>query len=191
MFTAAWLAAGWLLVGTIVDDSRSIAILELDGGRQQVVREGDAVGPCTVGPVTRDDITLLCAAGCWRLPLGSPADHAGAVSTPPTAARVFTIPQAQFRELLGDKQKLVSRISFEPVVADGVLRGYLVASIAAGGALAGRGLLPGDLITAVNGAAPQDGALFLQTIEALRDQRSFSIAIQRGIRPLELHYLLD
>lgn len=185
------LAAGWMLVGTLVTDTRSVAIVESESGAQQVLREGDPLEACVVGAIARDEITLSCVTGELRLSLeSSHRPRSSRQAMGPHDTQVFSLPAENFRALLRDRQKLSSHISLEPAVVQGFVHGYRVASIEASGDLAGFGIAPGDVITHVNGAPARQSGTFIQTIDALAQQTAFSLDIERDGERLALHYLL-
>lgn len=192
MIAGMLLSAGWMLVGTVVTDARSVAIIESERGMQQVLREADDLEGCVVDSIAPDKVVLTCTAGEWRLPLQDAAN--GPVSRVEAAlpdAQLFSMPNAQFRALLADRQKLAGQISLEPVVAEGFMYGYRVASIAEGGDLAGLGIAPGDVITHVNGAPASEPNSFIPTIDALRELAVFSLDVDRNGERIAFTYVLE
>ncbi|MGH8495583.1 MAG: hypothetical protein ACREVN_05560 [Gammaproteobacteria bacterium] len=191
MMNACLLSAGWILVGTVVTDTRSVAILESDGSAQQVVREGDVLGDCVIGSIARDEIVLICPDDERRLLLQASVDESAVpVDEGKSDAQLFSLPGRPFRALLTDRQRLASQVSLEPAVAEGHVYGYRVASIAEDGDLAGFGIVPGDVITHVNGAPASDPGTFIQTIEALAGQTAFSLQLERDGISFQVDYVL-
>lgn len=186
------LSLAWTLVGTLVTDDASLAIVETADGVQQVVGPGDRLGDCAVGAVAPEQVLLDCSGVEQRLPLSNAAGggERAAPAAPPQPGP-FALAAGEFRALLADRQRLAAQLSLEPAVAEGHVYGYRVASLDPEGELAGLGIAEGDVITAVNGAPASEPYAFVQTIDALAGQTAFRIDIERDGVPFALDYLLE
>jgi len=180
----------WTLAGTVVSEHASLAIVRTADGAQRIVSPGDRLDGCTIGHVARERVLVECAGETYDVELRGVPAGAGAAEAP-AGPRLFSLPAQEFRALLEDRQRLAAQLSLEPAVAGGYVYGYRIAALDRAGELAGLGIAEGDVVTHVNGAPASEPDAFVQVIDALAGQPSFSIGIEREGARFTLDYLLE
>jgi type II secretion system protein C len=166
----------WRVAGTVIGGNSSMALIENAAGIQRELRVGDILDGCKLGAITPRGLALDCA-GTIRWRALEPDDRPVAAPKNTPAATAELSGQA-FRDLLGDRQRLVSEISLKPRVRDGRLDGYEVEHLKSGGLLEGHGLIAGDVILAVNGAPASQPQGFMDMIRHLEDAPDFLLQLE-------------
>jgi general secretion pathway protein C len=128
------------------------AIIGLSDGRQVPVAVGEEIEPgLRLESVASDHVVV--ARGASRTRLGFSEAPAGAASPPPPPSGQQVIaPTTGAAPAAGDPTQLLSSGALTPHVVDERITGFVVTPAGAGPA-AQAGLLPGDVIQAVNGQA--------------------------------------
>ena len=183
----------WILVGTFVSSGQAAAVLQDASGTERILFPGHEIAGCSIEGIDARGVELLCTEGRQRLWLHSSAGIA--TGTPLTGVelhnRNIVVSRTWLHELVKDKQRLASEISFLPAVVDGWMYGYQVADLNINGVLRGMGLISGDVITAVNGTLASHPELFVQALYSLRESRLITLQVRREGRTLSLNYLLE
>ena len=203
-----------ILRGTFAgNDPRSgIAVIADAGSGERAFRAGDEVQPgVRLGEVHADHVVLLRdgSAETLTLPRDSqlrPADivqptparvTGGAVPTPPAGADTAATPATQGAKTPADWQQTVARlrqnpdelmrrVQVVPVLDNGKLAGVRLSAGADSALLARIGLLPGDVVTSVNGLPVDSLARGQQIMASLGRAQSARVTVQRNGKPTEL-----
>ncbi len=183
------------LVATFVVEpdptSASSAVFEIDG-RQETRHVGDLVDGCSLTAVGEKSAELQCADGELSMTLLSGVTRA----TDPQRVSVgeryqVQLPRTAFRSALLDRQKIAGQVSLEPYVRDGYLYGYRIAWLKPGGDFQQLGLMPEDVITSLNAVPASQPGPFMQAVNGLNGQSSFSLAVDREGERIDYTYLLQ
>lgn len=183
------------LVATFVvepdPNSASSAVFEIDG-RQVTHRVGDLVEGCSLTAVGEKSAALQCADGEWSVTLsGGLTQVADPQRDSAGESYQVPLPRTAFHSTLLDRQKIAGQVSLEPYVRDGYLYGYRIAWLKPGGDFQQLGLLPEDVITSLNAVPASQPGPFMQAVNGLRGQSSFSLAVDREGERIDYTYLLQ
>jgi type II secretion system protein C len=169
----------------------SSAVFEIDG-RQLTRRVGDLVGGCSLIAVGEKNAELRCADGELNMTLLSGVALAADPQRDSVGERYqVQLPRMAFQSALLDRQKIAGQVSLEPYVRDGYLYGYRIAWLKPGGDFQQLGLLREDVITSLNTVPASQPGAFMQAVNGLRGQSSFSIAVDREGERIDYTYLLQ
>lgn len=184
-------ADDWRLAGTLLY-GQSAAVIETKAG-QQLLRSGEYHDSCELLRVSAraawfrcDGIERMLAlgGGPGELPQRSGSDPARATAS-------VTLEHAFVRQVLGDRQRLVSTLSLEPVVEKGAIAGYRLLSASPGGLADRAGFQRGDIMRSVNGVTSDRGSAFMQMLNELEAARQVLIGFERDGQVLQKVVLLN
>jgi general secretion pathway protein C len=185
--------ANLALVGTIATDEprQGLAIIS-NGSVAKVYSVGDALGGATLYSVYPDHVVLTRNGSLETLILPTTVllargrQLARAPSTP-------TVPQTKvFTDNLGrvvDKEPgLINRIMRTIDTHDntGKMRGFLIYPVASGAPLKTLGLVPGDLITSIDGVSLDDLDKGRDALKSLEKSGHGTVTVERQNHPLTL-----
>lgn len=162
-----------LLEGTIAtgDPARGMAIIS-DGGPSKVYRVGELVQGASLHAVYFDRVTLSRDGELWLICLRKPLSHAGVRGPSPASVAMVETPVSSYTDnlgrFLGHAPPAWDKVMRALDVRDksGAMRGFRVYPTADGAPLNAMGLMPGDVILAINGQPLTD----MQKSQALLDE---------------------
>jgi general secretion pathway protein C len=187
------------VVGVVVsrDPLRSVAVLR-SGGRTRLVSIGESAFGGRVALVGRESVTLDFGGG-ERVDLGLTAGLVRAAAVPPRAAPVVAkreeapVPGARAMERREVERRLgqeVPRILAEttavPVMNDGRVAGLALTRLPESSLLTDAGLLPGDVLTEVNGTQVDGLATLMALYPKLQNETQLSAVVLRNGQPVHL-----
>jgi general secretion pathway protein C len=178
-------SANLVLAGTLagVDPEQGWAIIGADAQAAHVYATGVTLPGGTRLVAVYPDRVILDRNGVREslsLPRLSGAAGAAPVAYQPVGAQPGSLVDS-VRELLSQNQTAVNDILRpQPVFAGGQLRGYRVYPGRSRGQFAKLGLQPGDLVTAVNGAALDDPNRALETLRGIGAGPAVTLTIDRN-----------
>lgn len=177
----------WRVAGTIIGEARASVLIENSTtGVQRQLHVGDTLDGCGIREIAAGGMRLNCSGVMrWR---GLEKDDALVLTGKSATATTAELSDRAFRDLLKDRQRLVSEISLKPRVHDGRQDGYEVEHLKSGGLLEGHGLIAGDVILAVNGSPASQPQGFMETIRQLDKAPDFLLQLERdgALRELQV-----
>lgn len=185
--------AGVELVGVVLspDAARSSAVLRTPE-RTRVVVAGDAFFGAHVGAIAAGQVTLETAHGPVVLRLSAASAPAAAPLTAPTAAetpdsqgRVFERAELE-RRLADETPRILAETALIPVQEDGRVNGFVLSRLPEGSLLTDAGLMPGDVITEINGTPIDSMATLIGLYARLRHASEVRATVLRGGSPVSL-----
>ena len=153
------------------------AIIGLSDGRQVSIAVGEEIEPgLRLESVASDHVVVARGASRTRLAFSEAPAGAAPPPPPPSGQQVIapTTPAAS-----GDPMQLLSSGALAPHVVDERITGFVVTPAGAGPA-AQAGLLPGDVIQAVNGQALDSVSSLPRIAAGLAGAESLHIRYERG-----------
>jgi general secretion pathway protein C len=176
-------SANLTLAGTLAgaDPSTGWAIISATGQAARVYATGSSLPGGTRLVAVYPDRVIIDRGGAReslimpRLTSGS----AGAAYTPPVAQAAMT-PDDVVRQVMGQEATVNELLRPQPVYAGGELRGFRVYPGRDRTLFARTGLQPGDLVTAINGAALNDPQRGLETLRGIGQGAAVTLTIDRN-----------
>jgi len=193
------------LVGTVVADEESLAVIDISG-QIEVIRIDHLVpGNGTLVTVTRDFIEIEQNDGTMlvlTLEQGSTVDNTPTKSVRPGTSS--NVPTGQGIQALGGNRWLISgeeaesarnnigvlikQVRVDPYIVDGKTSGFVIKRIQRGTLLYQMGLKRGDVLFAINGTTLDSPEKGLQVFQQLREAKNLSVDLQRAGQPLNFQY---
>lgn len=100
--------------------------------------------------------------------------------------------RVQAKEVLHNPQSLLRFVSVSPVQQDGTVSGYALRPVPGQEALMrALGLMPGDVLTSVDGMPVNDPALLPRVMPLLNSGQPLQVLVERGGQPLSVTINLD
>ena len=156
------------------------AIIGLSDGRQVSVAVGEEIEPgLTLESVASDHAVVARGASRTRLAFSEAPAGAAPTPPPPSGQQVIAPTTRGSPAASGDPLQLLSSGALTPHVVDQRITGFAVTPAGAGPA-AQAGLLPGDVIQAVNGQALDSVSSLPRIAAGLAGAESLSIRYERG-----------
>lgn len=183
----------WILSGTFLNSENAHAMFVDENGDELLLELGDAIQGCDLIDVLRDLAKLRCKGKEYTLQLRSSvgdlvlqAEYEQAQENRATVV----LSKSEVTDYVKDRQKLVSEISFLPVVEDEQVVGFALSKIQPDTKAATLGLYNGDIVKVVNGVSAADPE-FMQSLQGLSDIPEVSIEIDRDGQMMAYTYILD
>ncbi len=186
--------ATWALAGTIVTNKGSTAVFRSEQGEEQRLALGARLAGCTLQRIEARRVRFICGNGTRVMALENGQRINPTTKQPgsyPAAQPLISLKRAWLYALARDPQRLVSEISFVPVVNNGWLYGYRVSRISETSELADLGLHNGDVIKSVNGVPASQPQSFVRMLNSLAKVSIITLEVQRKGEPVTIHYVLD
>lgn len=156
------------------------AIIGLSDGRQVSVAVGEEIEPgLTLESVASDHAVVARGASRTRLAFSEAPAGAAPTPPPPSGQQVIAPTTRGSPAASGDPLQLLSSGALTPHVVDQRITGFAVTPAGAGPA-AQAGLLPGDVIQAVNGQALDSVSSLPRIAAGLAGAESLNIRYERG-----------
>ena len=195
---AAWEGGardGWALVGTLVSPLHAKAVFQHGNGSERILIQGDGIADCLIGRIDTRYVTVICRDQQTLIPLDYAQTEAVNSARSPvqdsTTQQSYSISRARLIELVQDRQRLVSQISFVPETKDDTMVGYRVSQLRPDGDLSDLGLRNEDVITAVNGAPANQPEAFVEAVNASVRMQVINVEVERGDRLVTINYVLN
>jgi type II secretion system protein C len=169
----------WRVAGTVVEDrAPAWALVENNAGEQRRLQVGDRLDGCAVRSIAPRGVAEDCAGQLhWR---NLQADPKAVPVAQPSEPDTVELPAQAFRDLIKDRQRLVSEIPLKPRVRDGRVDGYEIGPLKNGSLFENRGLNTGDVIVAVDGTAVAQPQALMNAIRGLENVSDFQLDIERN-----------
>lgn len=156
------------------------AIIGLSDGRQVSVGVGEEIEPgLRLESVASDHVVVARGASRTRLAFSETPAGAAPTPPPPSGQQVIAPARPSANGASGDPMQLLSSGALTPHVVDQRITGFVVTPAGAGPA-AQAGLLPGDVIQAVNGQALDSVSSLPRIAAGLAGAESLNIRYERG-----------
>lgn len=188
----------WTLKGVFSnpDASRSAAILSPQGQAEKLYRVGASLpGNVTLQEVFPDRVILDRGGRLETLRLKRHDTAAPAANRTRSAAPALPTAQAEPRvdrdAWVNDPQRFLDVISANPVMEDGVLYGLEVSPARNAREFEAAGLVPGDVITEVNGSPVSEITDYRDLLSELADASSVSVSLERNGEPMNITINMD
>ncbi|QMU60667.1 MAG: hypothetical protein GKR92_02735 [Gammaproteobacteria bacterium] len=183
----------WVLSGTFINAENTHAMFVDNKGDELLLELGDDIQGCDLVDVWQDSAKLNCGGGLYTLHLRSSvgdilmqAEYEKSLEKRET----IVLSKAEVVDYVNEKQKLVSEISFLPLIEDEQVVGFTLSKIQPDTKAASLGLYNGDVIKAVNDVSASDPE-FLQTVEELSEVPEVTIQIDRNGQLMAYTYILE
>ena len=183
----------WILSGTFLDAENAHAMFVDQNGDELLLEQGDAIQGCDLIDVLNDSAKLQCNGSEYVLDLRHSVgdillqvEHEKSL----TEKEVVVLSKAEVSDYLSERQKLVSEISFLPVIEDEQVIGFALSKIQPDTKAASLGLFNGDIIKSVNGVSAADPE-FMQTVQDLSDIPEVTVEIDRYGQPMAYTYIVE
>lgn len=190
---ATELATALSLEGTISTDdpAHGLAIIS-DGGPSKVLRVGELVHGALLHEVFFDYVTLSRDGALTSIRLRKPVSHAGLGVRGPSPASVAADTQAAYIDnlgrFLGHAPPAMDKVLRALDVRDksGAMHGFQVYPVADGAPLSAMGLMPGDVILAINGQPLTDMAKGRDLLDELDPSAGGHVTIERQNQRMDI-----
>jgi len=186
---------GWVLVGTLVSPLHAKAVFQHANGSERILIQGDAIADCTIDRIDTRYVTVICRDQQMLIPLDyaqtESENFARSSVQDSTTRQSYSISRTRLVELVQDRQRLISQISFVPEIKDDTMTGYRVSQLRPDGDLSDFGLRNEDVITAVNGTPANQPDAFVEAVNASSRMRVINVEVERGDRLVTINYVLD
>jgi general secretion pathway protein C len=187
------LATTLSLEGTISTDdpARGMAIIS-DGGRSKVYRVGELVQGSSLHEVYLEHVTLDRDGELMLIRLRKPLSHAVARASSPPSVAMQESTLAQYTDnlgrFLGHAPPAWDKVMRTLDVSDksGALHGFRVYPVADGAPLSATGLMPGDVILAINGQPLTDMAKGRALLDGLDPSGGGQVTVERQNRRMDI-----
>ena len=170
---------------------RSVAILR-SGGRSRVAAVGEQAFGGRVVQVLPDSVVLDFSGTRTAIALSSGAPLAAVATAParpeaPQPAKASSLARGELERRLGSEMgRILSETAVVPFYDNGQVRGITLARVAQGSLLTDAGLLPGDVITEINGVAIDSMATLLSLYPRLQSESEIRAVVLRSGGPVSL-----
>lgn len=191
----------WTLKGvfTNADAGRSAAILSPQGQAEKLYRVGASLpGNVTLQEVFADRVILDRGGRLETLRLKRPELASSASSSrtrrsnPAPALPTSTAEPSVDRDAwVNDPQRFLDVISANPVMEGGILYGLEVSPARNAREFEAAGLVPGDVITEVNGSPVSEITDYRDLLSELADASSVSVSLERDGEPMNITINMD
>lgn len=175
-----------------LDASRALAIIASGGGDEQPYRVGDTLpGGARVHEIVADKVILERDGRFETLTLpkesleGGPATAGGVSGGTGTRAPAARLAEIR-NQLKANPAQALGMNAVQPVVENGQLKGYRLADNPYTPVLREAGLMPGDVVTRVNGIAVTDQARGAEVLNQLSNAGRIDLEVERGGVPTTL-----
>jgi len=174
-----------------LDSQRALAIIASGGANEQPYKVGDTLpGGALVHEIAPDKVILERSGRFETLTLpketlnngGMPETSASAASTVSPSARLGDIRN----RLRANPVEAVGLNAVQPVMENGQLKGYQLGDNPYMPALREAGLMPGDVVTRVNGIAVTDQARAAEVVNQLSTAGHVDLEVERGGTPITI-----
>jgi general secretion pathway protein C len=167
---------------------RSIALIADDQGNEQhYVLGAELPGGATLEQVHGDRVVLRRAGRFeqMRLPRDAPPSAAAPSAPEPVAAATASgsIPGSVRQQWLEDPRALFDMVQAQPVMQDGVIRGFAISPRRDARMFRQAGLRPGDVVTGINGVTLEGIGDPAEIMEHLAGAQQLVLDIERNGRP--------
>lgn len=180
----------WRLTGTLTQ-SGGAALLESEG-EQRILYLGDKLEECALSQVSARAATFSCPEYVRHLVLdGITRDAPIAVLAGGSKPQQILLDRAEITGILGDRQKLVSSATFEPLVEASRLRGYRLVLVSPQSIAERAGFRTGDVLREVNGADLADTSASMQVLNNLAEVSELLVELERDGQRVRLDLLLQ
>lgn len=188
--TGPLVAGEWRLAGTLVQ-AGGTALVEAEG-TQRLLRVNETLSDCQLQSVTAKSASFECAGRVSVLMLGASlaARAVEPAAINPDAEESVVLSRVATFEVLGDRQRLVSELPFEPLVGNSGVSGYRLLNSAPDTLVERAGFRAGDILRSVNGVTASSGQAFTQMLNNLEEARQVLIAYERDGQRLQKLILL-
>ena len=183
----------WVLSGTFLNADNTHAMFVDENGDELLLELGDAIQGCDLVHVLNDSAKLRCNANEYVLDLRhSVGDILLQVEHEKSLAEkeVVVLSKTEVSDYLSERQKLVSEISFLPVIEDEQVVGFALSKIQPDTQAASLGLHNGDIVTSVNGVSAADPE-FMQAVQELSDIPEITVEIDRYGQSMAYTYIVE
>lgn len=191
----------WTLKGvfTNADAGRSAAILSPQGQAEKLYRVGASLpGNITLQEVFADRVILDRGGRLETLRLKRPELASSASSSrtrrsnsAPALPTSTAEPSVDRDAWVNDPQRFLDVISANPVMEGGILYGLEVSPARNAREFEAAGLVPGDVITEVNGSPVSEITDYRDLLSELADASSVSVSLERDGEPMNITINMD
>lgn len=196
---AAARSANLVLLGTMVAEDRSLALLSIEQETALLHLDEELPGGGRIKQIDRQRVLISWSDGSEQELLVS--DEAPAVTAQPTAKvgqgiravgeNRWLISRNEIEKARADLNQLLKSARLEPKIVGGVTQGFLVRMVRSNSLLAQLGIKRGDLIKEVNGVPLDSPEKALQVFQQLREAKNISVNLLRKGEPLTYSYEVD
>jgi general secretion pathway protein C len=183
----------WILSGTFLNAENAHAMFVDENGDELLLEQGDAIQGCSLLDVLNDFAKLQCSGSQYSLDLRHSVgeillqvEHEKSLAE----KEVVVLSKNELSNYLSERQKLVSEISFLPVIEDEKVVGFTLSKIRPDTKAASLGLYNGDVIKSVNGVSAADPE-FMQTVQDLSDIPEVTVEIDRYGQSMAYTYIIE
>jgi general secretion pathway protein C len=175
--------------------ARSVAVLRL-AGKLRVAAVGDTAFGGRVAEIAAGSVTLAFAEGHVEVRLSA---RGGPPAAPPQPREPAVVPEGQSRvmqreeverRLAGELPRILAETALLPATLEGDARGVVLARIPSGTLLSDAGLLPGDVLTSLNGVTVDGLPALLSLWPRLQGESELRAVVMRAGRPVSLVVVL-
>ena len=100
----------------------------------------------------------------------------------------FSLDRSAVNDNLQNMMQLLTQMRAVPDMEDGESKGFRLSEIQPGSVFQQMGLLDGDVVTSIGGRQLSDPREAMQLLDAMRNQDSIALSINRGGRAMQFTY---
>jgi general secretion pathway protein C len=187
----------------IISGSPSPLVMLRVGGEVRLLQVGDALSAgVTIVSIAPDRVVISNQGRIESIAFPEPQslDQAPAPSAASLSGKSHGFSgepapssvRVQAEEILHNPQTLLRFVTISPVQQDGAISGYALHPVTGQEALMRAvGLLPGDVLTSVDGMSVNDPALLPRIMPLLNSGQPLQVLVERGGQPLSVTINLD
>jgi len=183
----------WILSGTFLNSENAHAMFVDENGDELLLELGDAIQGCDLVDVLNDSAKLQCSDNVYFLELRhSVGDILLQAKYEKSLAekKVVVLSKNEVSDYISDRQKLVSEISFLPLIEDEKVVGFTLSKIQQDTKAASLGLYNGDVVRSVNGVSAADPE-FMEKLQELSEIPEVTVEIDRYGQSMAYTYVLE
>jgi type II secretion system protein C len=183
----------WILSGTFLNAENAHAMFVDENGDELLLELGDDIRGCDLVDVLNDSAKLQCSGSEYTLDLRhSVGDILLQVEFEKSFSEkeVVVLSKDEISEYVSESQKLVSEISFLPLIENEKVVGFTLSKIQPDTKAASLGLYNGDVIKSVNGVSAADPE-FMKTVQELSGILEVTVEIDRYGQSMAYTYILE
>ena len=184
----------WVLSGTVLNSDNAHAMFVEENGDELLVELGDVIQGCYLIDVFDDSAKLRCKGNDYTLQLRSSVGDILLQDEYERSLRqkeTVVLSKEEVSTYIKEKQRLVSEISFLPLVEGQQIVGFTLSKIRPDTKAASLGLHNGDIIKSVNGVPASQSEQFMQTVQSLAEVPEVTVEVDRYGQMMAYTFILE
>ncbi len=186
------------LLGTIAGSTEYAYAVIRTNNDINIYRVKDNIGNATILSIERKKVIILRNGAKEELSMYEekhPQLKSTLLSKSYSVKRVgqgnYVIPENQFKAATQNMGALLTQARVVPNIVGGRIKGYRIFAISPGSIYSSIGLRDGDVLRSVNGIQVTTPESALQLFQQLRNERRFTLNVERNGQPMTLNYTVQ